>query len=875
MSDKEDQVRTVRVVLASPGDVAKERAAAKPAIEELNRGICKERGCRIELWRWEIDARPGVHLKGPQGIVDEEMDLEHVDVVVGVFWKRFGTPTAGADSGTEHELRRAWKLFAEQGRPDVMLYFCTRALRRSDDLVQAQRVREFHDALPMEQFSREYGSVATFEDGLREHLTRWVQSHVTAPTDSPRRVRFNLPRVAAAFAGRDGELERVHEALSREGASPVTLVITGLGGVGKSQLAARYAQTHLPHYETVAWINAERDGVADLAKLGVALGAALDGVAPARQAEAALDWLSTSDKGWLLVLDNIDTAEQLERLLPRCGVGRVLVTARDQSLGQFGETLALEVLADDAATAFLMDRAGKPGEELAARRLASALGHLPLALSHAAAYCASATSFDEYLELLDDLPARELFDSHPEVSYAKTVASTWRPSFEAARAKAPMAARLLLTAAHLAPDPIPRSVFEAFIDLDDPRQRKKLGDALNALARLSLATVERDTVTVHRLLQKVIRDDQAASDDDSGARLALASVDRAFPSNVQLPAGWTLCEQLLWHAVAVAVFLPEPGADGAPLIGLLNRASHYLIWAEPGGRDLWFSMITLRSAERVLNGDHPQLLTARSRVAFGYMQRECFEEAATMFDALVADRTRILGAEHPETLVARSNLARVHGETGRTDKAVAMLESLLADSRVILGKHDAMVLNTRQVLASAYRAAARPQDAIAMLEQLVDDDARAFGDDHPETLSARRSLALSYVEVDRNDDAIDVLESLVVDNERVLGLCHGETFMAAENLMEACRAAGRTERLIALLEQRVTHLELLAGRDDSETLMARNDLAIACLSAGRAAEGIAVLELLLADCERVLGAEHAGTQAVRTSLANANRAPSA
>lgn len=110
----------IRVVLVSPGDVPKERAAAKRVFDELNRGIADH---RLALWRWETDARPGLHRDGPQGLIDELMDLSSADMIIGVFWKRFGTPTHDAESGTEHELRNAWAAWREHGRPDVMVYF--------------------------------------------------------------------------------------------------------------------------------------------------------------------------------------------------------------------------------------------------------------------------------------------------------------------------------------------------------------------------------------------------------------------------------------------------------------------------------------------------------------------------------------------------------------------------------------------------------------------------------------------------------------------------------------------------------------------------------------------------------------------------------
>ena len=93
-------------------------------------------------------------------------------------------------------------------------------------------------------------------------------------------------------------------------------------------------------------------------------------------------------------------------------------------MSQFGPALAVDVFDEPTAVEYLLARARRGGDRDGASRLARALGFLPLALSHAGAYCVAGTSFDDYLQLLAVLPAAELFDDHPEVSYAQTVAST-------------------------------------------------------------------------------------------------------------------------------------------------------------------------------------------------------------------------------------------------------------------------------------------------------------------------------------------------------------------------------------------------------------------------------------------------------------------
>jgi hypothetical protein len=101
------QANILRIVVASPSDVQAERDALPGIVDELDHGIAGEHGLRLELARWETDAYPGFHPPGPQGLIDALLRIEDCDILIGLFWKRFGTPMPDANSGTEHEFRRA------------------------------------------------------------------------------------------------------------------------------------------------------------------------------------------------------------------------------------------------------------------------------------------------------------------------------------------------------------------------------------------------------------------------------------------------------------------------------------------------------------------------------------------------------------------------------------------------------------------------------------------------------------------------------------------------------------------------------------------------------------------------------------------------
>lgn len=176
MAESSEPVRVVRVVAVSPSDVTAERERLAAVVQELDAGVAQVHGYRLKLWRWETDAHPGLHVEGPQGLIDDAMRIEDADVVVGIFWTRFGTPTQQANSGTEHELRCAWSAWQQRGRPQVMVYFCERKfrIRTAAEAAQLQQLLEFRDSMPREQLWWSFAKTADFDQAVRRHLTSFI-----------------------------------------------------------------------------------------------------------------------------------------------------------------------------------------------------------------------------------------------------------------------------------------------------------------------------------------------------------------------------------------------------------------------------------------------------------------------------------------------------------------------------------------------------------------------------------------------------------------------------------------------------------------------------------------------------------------------------
>jgi hypothetical protein len=180
--EKAMQPKTLRVILASPGDVQPERDVLPEVIDELNRYLARDRNLHLELYRWETDAYPGFHSEGPQGLIDRILKIEDCDILIGIFWKHFGTPTKDADSGTEHEFRTAYEAWKQNKRPQIMVYFKRAPYSPSspEELDQWRKVLEFQKAFPKEGLWWPFKTTNKFRDLVRQHLSGWLRDNFKA-----------------------------------------------------------------------------------------------------------------------------------------------------------------------------------------------------------------------------------------------------------------------------------------------------------------------------------------------------------------------------------------------------------------------------------------------------------------------------------------------------------------------------------------------------------------------------------------------------------------------------------------------------------------------------------------------------------------------
>jgi len=545
-----------------------------------------------------------------------------------------------------------------------------------------------------------------------------------------RPVALPYPSIGTLFKGRDEFLDRLRTSLRSAGAGRATAIagkaLHGLGGVGKTRLAVEYAWRHEADYTAVLFVTADSSEAlrANLAALSGPLVLNLpEHAAPEEEARlaAALRWLD-DHPGWFLILDNVDTpeaAEAAEDLLAKLHGGQVLITGRLTQWGAAVEPLELDVLDAAPAAEFLLQRASHrrklPSDNADAATLADELDGLALALEQAGAYVnAQRISLADYLRAwrAHEPAVQEWYD--PRITkYPRSVAVTWQTTMDRL---GPGEATLLCLLSWLAPEPLPMWVFEseeaeslwqsarelqeqeaATGSHDESTQPiesspspsgmerggRRPGRGLPRDAVLRLADygmvrfhTETETVSVHRVVQEIVRARLPEDQRPAWLTLSLRLVDAAMPGDPGDVRTWPKWESLRPH-VAVAADHGEAAGIADPTSNLLNQLGRLLLNKALHAESEPLFGRALAIDETSFGPEHPNVAIRLNNLAQLLQATNRLADAEPLMRRALAIDERSFGLDHTNVATDLNNLAILLYHTGRVAGAEPMMRRAL------------------------------------------------------------------------------------------------------------------------------------------------------------------------------------------------------
>jgi tetratricopeptide (TPR) repeat protein len=680
--------------------------------------------------------------------------------------------------------------------------------------------------------------------------------------------------VPAREAPQAGDAEQAGEAGSTD----------WLRSCGKTQLAAYAAESmwRSGDVELLAWLDASSRASVLSGFVEAAAATVSDHVADAESvAGSFVEWLGETSRSWLIVLDDLHDAADVEGLWPAGPAGRVLITTADPGTvsGRHPvRTLPVPEFSTREALSYLMGRlTADPDQRLGAIDLVVDLGCEPPALAQASSMIASSRltcrDYRGYFAQRRD----QLAGTAARARSAAAV--TWTLSVEHAERLSPGggAQYLLALAALLDGHAIPGAVFATSATCEylgegaggSPVDPSVAWNALLSLERAGLLTVDSattpPTVRMTPTVQAAIRTATTEGVFERAARAAADALLEVWPAEEKQPwlaADLRSCAVVLQDAAVDALWA------GGSCHPLLVRAGRSMDDARLTGPAVAYWRELAATSDRIAGASSPDTLMAGSKLADALMTAGQAAEAVAWAQWVVAGRTRVLGPNEPSTIAARITLGQAFVAAGQAEAALPVLEDAVGDSERVLGNDSLDTLRARDELAATCRAAGRHDDAIGLYRRTLADHERIQGPQHPDTMTARQQLADTYLASGRVKDAISQLKRVIADRERVLGADHLDTIVARGSLASAYHSAGKMASALQLYEQACEGYARVLGPDDRETLERRANLATAYYKAGRLTDASRLLRDTVERCERVLAPDDPLTQEVRDGLSN-------
>jgi Tetratricopeptide repeat len=754
-----------------------------------------------------------------------------------------------------------------------------------------------------------------------------LQIPAKAPSPGSVIIGGEEPSRTSGFVGRRSYLAGLHTVFTgNSDASP--LVLQGLGGIGKTQLAIEYAYRYANQYDLIWWIPCDtmERAEASITELESQLGIVRSGPRPEGRRFAELfDALRTGRpyQRWLLLFDDANAPDEIRDLIPP-GPGHVLITSRNSRWNASDEMLELDVFARTESVEFLQSRMHWLSE-VDAHRLADAVGDLPLILEHAVG---SQLSVDEYIERLKTDPIG-LFSADQPALYKATVAKAWRETLRRLEEENPDALNLLRRLAFFGPGPIPLESLEQGRHIREISLHSLLSDsihrgrAISALGRAGVLRIDHAarTVNVHRVTQCIVRatltDDQAALWRHD-VHLLLTAAD---PGNPEDSDNWPRYNELRDHMAPSHVESCHNATVRRLIVNFVSylrasgdsKAALYLVnrmvrnWPrediDKHGDDLVrdYSLQAAKVEILLSLGKYQAAFSLRKEIVdamgppLGHWSTETailgravgleLRLAGQFSAALNADNTSAehhinhLGYDHPQTFMAMSNQATDYALLGHYDRSMQIAETVYRNCRSFYhGADHPYVLFYQNLLSRHTRMAGRYIEALELASKVC-DGYRAAGSamlpsDHPWILEHK----LDHAEILRDMRLTDASRYSGLEAEvskvhgkfwEMFGVANPQTLAAAVTICSLKRATGRTGEAAREISEARRLYQRTLGAEHPYTLACAAFLASMHRLTGAPEDGVTDLDVAIAGLTGTVGESHPYTLAAVTALVNA------
>ncbi len=717
------------------------------------------------------------------------------------------------------------------------------------------------------------------------------------------------------FTGRKSLLETLNKQHQSDQVykTIVLSAVSGLGGVGKTQLAIYYLYHTQQRYNLRAWFRAEN---ATVLLMDYRMFAQEFNLLPIEEQPSSKEIITVVKRylethtDWLAVYDNAGLRDEIREYLPTQG-GQVIVTTRRQEWNDVGMKVEVSVFEPEEAIAYLKKLTGIQDHVQEISELAKALGYLPLALNQAGAYIKKQNiTIQQYLQDYYQRAAKVL-ENRPQIpnedSNTDTVASTWQISLQAIeedekRNNEPhLSLPVLQAMAYLHAEDIPRDILEKWLvgqklvaDLESTKL--VLDKTIQHLLGYSLIHVNADrrTVSIHRLVQDVVEQELVSLSKNPVAfeikrkkivpekninhmgdflRDLANSLDAEFCRETQILADESRQSFLLPHMQSLVKHYDKALLTSSVLFSQLALASLEFnignVLLKKGQASKTHYERALKIKESFYGPYHWQVAIALHNLAIAYGALGDAKTQKVLLEWALKIKESYYGPDHPQVAMTLGSLANAIGDLGEDKKKKDLLERALKIFEVNFGAEHWQVAATLDNLGSAYGALGDAKKQIEVTERALKINEGHYGSDHWQVAINLTNLASAYAVLGDAKKQKELTERALKIKEGHYGSDHWQLIVPLVSLANATGDLGDTKKKKDLLERSLKIGESHYGPDHWQITATLNALANATGDLGETVEKKNLLERAWKIIESHYGPDHWRVAGTLNNLANA------
>jgi tetratricopeptide (TPR) repeat protein len=701
------------------------------------------------------------------------------------------------------------------------------------------------------------------QQGIREIQQELKKGAVTGKI--PKDLTGPIPvRKAESVIGRETDLKKLTKLLAKE---QQALLMNGMGGIGKTTLAAAFATQKREAYQHLAWLTLENgleDALLTHPVLATNLQLDLAGMDAEQQTALILNALNALPGPNLLVLDN--ARQQLaasQQKLPHPPGWQVLVTSREKIAG-FTE-MPVDFLSETDAIALFERYNNRYDSETLCQLVQQVEYHtLTIEILAKASKKHRWTAAQTLAALKTDAPAGvAVAHAQHQPEALQNVLTYISRILIASRLN--LREKYILQYFSLLPtQPITYSLLTQLLQTETLDWQGHFAATLEGLHEKGFIQKdeEADSYKMHAVLKEAARITNPPESQIQTALLALVtqllSIDETRDNPVDkfswVPYGEALKEYFGTITSPEAAELWNNLALVYEALGRYKEAAHLLETA-------------LKANLQHFGEAHPTVATRRSNLALVYQDLGRYKEAAEQLETALKADLRHFGEAHPTVAIRRSNLALAYKALGRYKEAAEQLETALKADLQHFGEAHPKFATRRSNLAVVYQDLGRYEEAAHLLETALQADLQHFGEAHPTVATSRSNLATVYQDLGRYKEAAEQLETALQANLQHFGAAHPTVATIRSNLAVVYQDLGRYKEAAKELETALKANLQHFGEAHPTVARDRSNLALAYQGLGRYKEAAHLLETALQANLQHFGEAHPTVATRRSNLA--------